>query len=74
MERISYTFDMMRSSWEVLKAEKQLVLFPLISGVCCVLVLLSFGLPLLGARLPEPRSSCSRGRCCITGCSSSSIF
>ena len=52
MERISYTFDMMRSSWEVLKAEKQLVLFPLISGVCCVLVLLSFALPLRATAIP----------------------
>ncbi len=54
MERISYTFDMMRSSWEVLKAEKQLVLFPLISGVCCLLVLLSFGLPLWANGFPSP--------------------
>lgn len=52
MERISYTFNMMRSSWEVLKAEKQLVLFPLISGVCCVLVLLSFALPLRATAIP----------------------
>jgi len=52
MERISYTFDMMRSSWEVLKAEKQLMLFPLISGVCCVLVLLSFGLPMMANGFP----------------------
>ena len=54
MERISYTFDMMRSSWEVLKAEKGLLLFPLISGVCCVLVLLSFGLPILANGMPTP--------------------
>jgi hypothetical protein len=53
MERISYTFDMMRSSWEVLKAEKQLMLFPLISGICCLLVLLSFGLPLWANGFPS---------------------
>ena len=53
MERISYTFGMMRSSWEVLKAEKQLLLFPLISGVCCVLVLLSFALPLWAVGIPN---------------------
>jgi hypothetical protein len=53
MERISYTFDMMRSSWEVLKAEKRLVLFPLISFICCVLVLLSFGLPLWANGFPN---------------------
>ena len=54
MERISYTFDMMRSSWEVLKTEKQLMLFPLISGICCLLVLLSFGLPLWANGFPDP--------------------
>ena len=53
MERISYTFDMMRSSWEVLKAEKQLVLFPLISGICCLLVLASFALPLWAIGIPN---------------------
>ncbi|MGD1000342.1 MAG: DUF6159 family protein [Candidatus Brocadiia bacterium] len=53
MERISYTFDMMRSSWEVLKAEKQLVLFPLISGICCLLVLASFALPLWAVGFPN---------------------
>jgi Ca2+/Na+ antiporter len=52
MERISYTFDLMRSSWELLKAEKRLVLFPLISGVCCLLVLLSFALPLQSSGFP----------------------
>jgi cytochrome c biogenesis protein CcdA len=54
MKRISYTLNMMRSSWEVLKAEKQLMLFPLISGVCCLLVLLSFGLPLWANGFPNP--------------------
>jgi hypothetical protein len=53
MERISYTFDMMRSSWEVLKAEKQLMLFPLISGICCLLVLASFALPLWAIGIPN---------------------
>ena len=72
MERISYTFEMMRSSWEVLKEEKQLVLFPLISGVCCLLVLLSFALPLWAAGHPDRGAVARRTRCCITGfCSSS---
>jgi hypothetical protein len=49
MGRIAYTFDMMRSSWELLKQEKRLVVFPLISGFCCLLVMLAFGLPLVSA-------------------------
>jgi hypothetical protein len=37
----------MRASWEVLKQDKELLLFPLLSGVCCVLVLASFAGPML---------------------------
>jgi hypothetical protein len=47
MGRIGYTFAMMRSSWEVLKKDKELLLFPLLSGFCCLLVMLSFALPML---------------------------
>jgi hypothetical protein len=32
--------------WEVLRRDKTLVLFPLMSGLCCLLVLASFALPL----------------------------
>jgi len=55
MGRISYTIEMMKSSWEVLKQEKQLVLFPLISGVCCLLVVISFAASLWPAGgIPSP--------------------
>lgn len=47
MEKIAYTFAMMRSSWEVLKKDKELLLFPLLSSFCCLLVMLSFALPVL---------------------------
>jgi hypothetical protein len=55
MGRIGYTFAMMRSSWEVLKKDKELLLFPLLSGFCCLLVLLSFALPMWlgGVSIPE---------------------
>jgi hypothetical protein len=36
----------MRASWEVLKQDKELLLFPLLSGICCVLVLASFAGPI----------------------------
>jgi hypothetical protein len=38
---------MMRASWDVLKQDKELLLFPLLSGICCVLVLASFAGPIL---------------------------
>ena len=44
MGKIGYTFAMMRASWEVLKKDKELLLFPLLSGFCCLLVMLSFAL------------------------------
>lgn len=37
----------MRASWDVLKQDKELLLFPLLSGICCVLVLASFAAPVL---------------------------
>ncbi len=46
MERIGYTFSMMKASWDVLMKDKELLVFPLVSGICCILVLLSFALPM----------------------------
>jgi hypothetical protein len=36
----------MSSCWEVLKQDKGLLVFPLISGICCLLVVASFAVPL----------------------------
>jgi hypothetical protein len=45
--KFSRTFSLMRASWEVLKQDKELLLFPLLSAICCVLVLASFAGPIL---------------------------
>jgi hypothetical protein len=45
--KFSRTFSLMRASWEVLKQDKELLLFPLLSAVGCVLVLASFAGPIL---------------------------
>ena len=57
--KISYTWSLMRASWNVLKADKTLLLFPLLSGLCCVLVLISFAVPifLAGAWHPPARGA-----------------
>ncbi|NOQ83774.1 MAG: hypothetical protein GQ551_07170 [Myxococcales bacterium] len=47
MGKFSRTTSLMRASWDVLKQDKELLLFPLLSGVCCVLVLASFAGPIL---------------------------
>ena len=40
------TWSIMVASWQVLKKDKELLIFPLISGICCLLVLASFAIPL----------------------------
>ncbi|MBL8851420.1 MAG: hypothetical protein JNG89_17180 [Planctomycetaceae bacterium] len=37
---------MAKESWNVLRLDKELLVFPMVSGFCCLLVLASFGLPL----------------------------
>jgi hypothetical protein len=46
-ERLSNSFALARSSWQVLRQDKQLVIFPILSGVASLLVLATFGLPFL---------------------------
>jgi hypothetical protein len=50
-DRISNSFALARSSWDVLRKDKQLVLFPVVSGVGCLLVLASFALPIIALAL-----------------------
>jgi hypothetical protein len=52
--RFSYTLSLMSSSWQVLKKDKELLVFPLLSGICCALVTASFVLPMLGTGAWEP--------------------
>lgn len=42
---ISHTWELMGRSWQVLMKEKGLLIFPLISGICCLLVCASFIVP-----------------------------
>jgi Family of unknown function (DUF6159) len=46
-ERLSHSFELAKSSWRVLKTDKKLLVFPFMSGLCCVLVLASFIVPLV---------------------------
>ncbi|HVM62169.1 MAG TPA: DUF6159 family protein [Verrucomicrobiae bacterium] len=54
LTKISYTWGLMRASWNILKTDKTLLLFPLLSGVCCIIVLLSFALPIFLTGAWEP--------------------
>lgn len=44
-ERISASFALARSSWDVLRTDKQLIIFPILSGLGCLLVMAGFALP-----------------------------
>lgn len=45
-QRLSTGFSLAKQSWGVLKSEKQLIVFPLLSGICCLMVMASFAIPL----------------------------
>jgi hypothetical protein len=45
-DRISASFALARSSWDVLRKNKQFLIFPIISGIGFILVVLSFFIPL----------------------------
>ena len=49
MGRISRSFELAKASWRVLKADKELLLLPVISGVASIIVAASFVLPLFAA-------------------------
>lgn len=46
-ERFANGFHLAQQSWQVLKTDKHLLLFPLLSGICCLFVLASFAVPLV---------------------------
>jgi hypothetical protein len=47
MGKFSNTWSLMGASWQVLKKDKEILVFPLISGLCCLVVLASFAIPLI---------------------------
>ena len=44
----------MSASWQVLKQDKSLLVFPLISGICCLLVMISFVVPIYAMHAWQP--------------------
>ena len=49
-DRISNGWTLAKQSWRVLMLDKELLLFPLISGISCLMVLASFAVPLYSTR------------------------
>ncbi|MEE3372126.1 MAG: DUF6159 family protein [Planctomycetota bacterium] len=46
-EKTSAGWDLAKQSWQVLKLDKELIVFPLLSGIACLLVSASFAAPLV---------------------------
>jgi hypothetical protein len=45
-DRISNSFALARSSWDFLNRDKRFILFPIVSGLGCLLVVISFSIPM----------------------------
>lgn len=57
MNKISRTWSLMSACWQILKKDKEMLVFPLISGLCCLLLLASFALPLYFTGAWQPPTS-----------------
>ena len=51
MERFGRSWDLIKACFGVLRDDKELLLFPVLSGIAALLVLATFALPLLFARV-----------------------
>lgn len=64
---MSHTWELMGQSWDVLKQDKGLLIFPLISGICCLLVCASFIVPsILSDSWMPPEAAAEEGQTVTT--------
>lgn len=54
MGKIARTWSLMSDSWQVLKLDKSLILLPLISSICCMLLMASFAVPIVASGAWHP--------------------
>ena len=57
MNKIRRTWSLMSACWQILKKDKEMLVFPLVSGVCCLLLLASFAIPIYLTGAWEPPKS-----------------
>ena len=53
MGRIGHSWQLVKSSWAVLRADKELIVFPIVSTLLTLLVMALFAVPVLGSGAPE---------------------
>ena len=51
--RLSNSWELVKASWGVLRADKELVVFPIVSGITSLIVLITFAVPLFLSGLFE---------------------
>ena len=54
MGKIARTWSLMVDSWQVLKLDKRLLVFPFISSICCMLLMASFAVPICATGVWRP--------------------
>ncbi len=54
MGKIARTWSLMSECWQILKQDKSLLVFPFISGICCLLLMASFAIPIYVTGAWEP--------------------
>jgi Family of unknown function (DUF6159) len=54
-EKLSNSFALARSSWGVLCTDKKLLIFPVLSGIACLVVMASFAAPVLFLVMQNPQ-------------------
>ncbi|MBB3207683.1 hypothetical protein FHS27_003508 [Rhodopirellula rubra] len=52
-QRFTNGFHLAQQSWHVLKTDKHLLLFPMLSGICCLIVMATFAIPLFASGIFE---------------------
>ena len=57
MGRTATTWQLMKDSWGVLMRDRELLVFPLASGIACLLVLVMFAVPVLGMGVAGARGA-----------------
>jgi p-aminobenzoyl-glutamate transporter AbgT len=63
MGKLSHTWSLMGASWDVLRRDKKLILFPLLSGICCLIVIASFIVPaVIGGHVHKPTTQAEKVR------------
>jgi Family of unknown function (DUF6159) len=54
-DKLSNSFALARSSWSVLCTDKKLLIFPVLSGIACLMVMASFAAPVLLLIMQNPQ-------------------